>query len=71
MGEEINYYYVYINNGKELFTSNVDLAHKRADNGTSIIRLTEEDAEDMRRWARLAAEPRNDIHRFDAQRRVH
>jgi len=45
MKEEINYYYVYINNGKELFTSNVDLAHKRADDGTSIIRLTEEDAE--------------------------
>ena len=27
-------YYTYIKNGKELFTSNVDLAWKRSDDGT-------------------------------------
>ena len=29
-------YYIYVNNGKEFFTSNEDLAHKRADEGTEI-----------------------------------
>lgn len=29
-------YYIYVNNGKEYFTSNEDLAHKRADEGTEI-----------------------------------
>lgn len=33
--EEITYY-IYVNNGKEFFTSNEDLAHKRADEGTEI-----------------------------------
>jgi hypothetical protein len=28
--------YIYIKDGKELFTSNIDLAHKRADEGTKI-----------------------------------
>ncbi len=46
MREENDYYYVYINDGKEYFTSNVDLAHKRADEGTSIKQLTEEDAKE-------------------------
>ena len=28
--------YIYIKDGKELFTGSVDLAHKRADEGTEI-----------------------------------
>tara|TARA_R100000951_G_scaffold114569_1_gene119776 strand:- start:1057 stop:1194 length:138 start_codon:yes stop_codon:yes gene_type:complete len=28
--------YIYIKDGKELFTSNIDLAHKRADDDTEI-----------------------------------
>jgi len=34
--EGITVYYIYIKNGKECFTSNEDLAHKRADEGTEI-----------------------------------
>ena len=34
--EESTVYYIYIRNGKECFTSNVDLAHKRADEDTEI-----------------------------------
>lgn len=29
-------YYIYVRDGKEFFTSNLDLAHKRADEGTEI-----------------------------------
>ena len=29
-------YYIYVRDGKDLFTSNLDLAHKRADEGTEI-----------------------------------
>tara|TARA_S200002703_G_scaffold29512_1_gene25412 strand:- start:8011 stop:8142 length:132 start_codon:yes stop_codon:yes gene_type:complete len=29
-------YYIYVKDGKEFFTSNLDLAHKRADEGTEI-----------------------------------
>jgi len=36
MSEEKTIYYIYINNGKEYFTANEDLAHKRADEGTEI-----------------------------------
>jgi len=36
MVEESTVYYIYIKNGKECFTSNEDLAHKRADEGTEI-----------------------------------
>ena len=32
--EEKPVYYTYINNGKEYFTSNIDLAWKRSDEGT-------------------------------------
>ena len=32
--EEKPVYYIYINNGKKLFTSNIDLAWKRSDEGT-------------------------------------
>jgi hypothetical protein len=42
MEEEVKYY-IYSRSGEELFTSNVDLAHKRADEGTSIKVLREED----------------------------
>ena len=34
--EESTVYYIYIRNGKEYFTSNQDLAHKRADEDTKI-----------------------------------
>lgn len=34
--EEKTVYYIYISNGKECFTPNEDLAHKRADEGTEI-----------------------------------
>ena len=34
--EEVTVYYIYTRNGKEYFTSNGDLAHKRADEGTEI-----------------------------------
>lgn len=34
--QEETIYYTYVNNGKEFFTSNEDLAHKRADEGTEI-----------------------------------
>ena len=34
--EESTVYYIYIRNGKEYFTSNIDLAHKRADEGSEI-----------------------------------
>ena len=34
--EEKTVYYTYVNNGKEYFTSNLDLAHKRSDEGTEI-----------------------------------
>lgn len=36
MSEEKTAYYTYIHGGKEFFTSNLDLAHKRADEGTEI-----------------------------------
>jgi len=36
MVEESTVYYIYMRNGKECFTSNEDLAHKRADEGTEI-----------------------------------
>ena len=29
-------YYIYVKDGKEFFTANLDLAHKRADEGTEI-----------------------------------
>lgn len=29
-------YYTYVRDGKEFFTANLDLAHKRADEGTEI-----------------------------------
>tara|TARA_R110002020_G_scaffold115034_4_gene264569 strand:+ start:1005 stop:1145 length:141 start_codon:yes stop_codon:yes gene_type:complete len=32
--EKIVEYYTYINNSKEFFTSNIDLAWKRSDEGT-------------------------------------
>ena len=35
MIEEVKHY-IYIHMGKELFTPNEDLAHKRADEGTEI-----------------------------------
>lgn len=35
-------YYIYVNNGKEYFTSNVDLAYKRADEGTEIKVYTQD-----------------------------
>jgi len=34
--QETTVYYVYIRNGKECFTPNEDIAHKRADEGTEI-----------------------------------
>jgi len=34
--EEKAVYYTYVKDGKEFFTSNLDLAHKRADEGTEI-----------------------------------
>ena len=34
--EESTVYYIYTRNGKEYFTSNEDLAHKRGDEGTEI-----------------------------------
>ena len=34
-GGEMTYYF-YVVNGKEYFTSNIDLAYKRADIGTDI-----------------------------------
>ena len=40
--EEKTVYYIYVNNGKEYFTSNEDLAHKRADEGTEIKVYTQD-----------------------------
>lgn len=40
--EEKAVYYTYVNNGKEYFTSNEDLAHKRADEGTEIKVYTQD-----------------------------
>ena len=37
MSEEKIEFYYYISNGVEVFTSNIDLAHKRADDGTEIL----------------------------------
>ena len=34
--EESTVYYIYTRDGKEYFTPNEDLAHKRADEGTEI-----------------------------------
>ena len=36
MVEESTVYFIYTRNGKEYFTSNEDLAHKRGDEGTEI-----------------------------------
>ena len=40
--EENAVYYTYVNNGKEFFTSNEDLAYKRADEGTEIKVYTQD-----------------------------
>lgn len=34
--DDVKTYYFYVVNGKEYFTSNVDLAYKRADENTEI-----------------------------------
>jgi hypothetical protein len=36
MTDETNEFYYYISNGVKVFTSNIDLAHKRADEGSEI-----------------------------------